>query len=134
MKEFISIAKSMHTSSNKVAFHRKAKQVLVALAEALALRKGSYDIRSNKAGTAVRGEVILHGEQVYVMLGENPKEFMWRLCKGQTDFSGGTNVHCAWESLLDINGLARKIKSEIEDNKHLLGVKHAVLCAEEDVF
>src|SRR3546814_7738569 len=38
------------------------------LADALALDEGSFDIRSNKGGPAVSGEVTLHGEDVWVQL------------------------------------------------------------------
>lgn len=47
---------------SKTAFHNEAKRALRALANHLGLAPDSYNLRSNKAGPAVSGEVTLHTE------------------------------------------------------------------------
>src|SRR3546814_18108394 len=52
----------------KKLFHSDGRKALKRLADALRLAEGSYDLRSNKGGIAVSGEVPLHGDEVYVQL------------------------------------------------------------------
>jgi hypothetical protein len=40
------------------------------LATALRLRAGSFDLRSNKAGIAMSGEVTLHHARVYIQVSQ----------------------------------------------------------------
>lgn len=80
----------------KAQFHTQGKTFLKALAEAIGLTPGTYDIRSNKAGIAVSGEVTLHGEKVYASLQEKLStgggvEMMYRECNGRSDCKGGRN-------------------------------------------
>ena len=50
----------------KEAFHRTARRQLKLLAAALGLPTGGFDLRSNKGGIAVSGEVTLHADHLYV--------------------------------------------------------------------
>lgn len=80
----------------KDEFHTHGKTFLKDLAEAIGLTPGTYDIRSNKAGIAVSGEVTLHGEKVYASLHEKLSlsggvEMLYRECNGRKDCKGGRN-------------------------------------------
>lgn len=57
-----------HDSAQKRSFHIAGMKRLRMLAEALGFKPDSFDIRSNAAGIAVSGEVILHHENLYVKL------------------------------------------------------------------
>jgi hypothetical protein len=46
----------------KDAFHRNARRQLKLLAAALGLPPAKFDLRSNKAGIAVSGEITLHAD------------------------------------------------------------------------
>lgn len=100
---FIFIAQSelSYNEENKKQFLSLGKKVAQAIAEKLGLAKGSYDIRVNPGGIAVSGEVTLHAERIYIQLGQSslgPK-FMWRLCRGRKDYTGGPNQWMHWDSL-----------------------------------
>lgn len=106
----------------KDEFHFLAKKYAKDLAVALKLPQGSFDIRSNKAGIAVSGEVTLHGEWVYVQFGHccvMPHQFMWRLCKGRKDYTGLQNQWAKWDEISDIHQLAKKILDVYHYNKSI---------------
>ena len=76
----------------KEAFHRKYKSKLRAIAKALGLTVGTFDVRSNKGGPAVLGEVVLHSDTLYVSVGGlDATRVMFRGCKGRKDYTGGVN-------------------------------------------
>ena len=52
----------------KRLFHSEGRSAMRRLADALGLCDGTYDIRSNKGGPAVSGEITLHGEEAWVQL------------------------------------------------------------------
>jgi hypothetical protein len=88
----------------KDQFHRTAKAQLKKVAEAMGLSPDQYDLRSNKGGIAVSGEVVLHTDSVYVMVSQfitSNRYVMYRTCKGRKDYSGGTNHYCTAEALED---------------------------------
>ena len=53
----------------KHEFHRTFLRRLSKLAKLLNLPKGTFEVRSNKGGDAVSGEVTLHSENLYVQVG-----------------------------------------------------------------
>lgn len=57
-----------HDEPAKARFHADGRAAMRRLADALGLDPSLYDIRSNRAGPAVSGEVTLHGEEVWVQL------------------------------------------------------------------
>lgn len=81
--------------ASKERFHRDGKRLLSSLAKALGLPKGTYEIRSNKAGPAIAGEITLHADYLYVQVHENSFRYgialMYRSCKSQKDYTGGHN-------------------------------------------
>jgi len=82
--------------ARKQTLHSSGRAFLRRLAADLGLAPGSFDIRSNRAGIAVSGEVTLHAEWLYVQLGEScigrgGVSVLYRSCKGRKDYSGGQN-------------------------------------------
>lgn len=74
----------------KTRWLREGKALLRRLAADLGLSPGTFDVRDNPAGPAVSGEVILHGERIYVHLGGTIGYA--RACKGRKDY--GTGMDC----------------------------------------
>ena len=114
-EQFVDTAKNDQVSRDyflKEEWLRGGKLILKKLAKILELPKDSYEIRINKGGGAVSGDVILHGENVYINLSQfcNKTLFMWRYCKGMKDYSGGVNRWESWNSLLNLEKFAEKIK------------------------
>ena len=74
----------------KKAFHREGKKVLRKLAALMGLKKGQFDVRSNMAGIACSGEVILHTERLYVQIDQTimgPQSvILMRTCNGRKDY------------------------------------------------
>jgi hypothetical protein len=92
-------------SYTKLKYHALGKRVLKALAAELGLQSGTFDIRSNLGGTAVSGEVTLHGEHIYIQFsqgGMGSDILLYRSCKGRKDYSGGGNHWMRYEDLLDL--------------------------------
>ena len=83
----------------KATYHREAKKRLRLLAKNLGLPAGTFDVRTNMAGPAVRGESVLHGERIYVMVG-CMGGMLIRTCEGRKDYTGGPN-HFANHNMLD---------------------------------
>lgn len=96
----------------KLEYHRLGKQVLRAIAKELGLQSGTYDIRSNLGGTAVAGEVQLHGEHIFIQFCEpmNGLEVLYRSCKGRKDYSGGSNNWMRYDDLLDLPRACERFK------------------------
>jgi hypothetical protein len=103
-------------AATKQKFHRLAATKLRALAVELALPASSYEVRSNKAGDAVTGEVTLHGEQVYVQV-TGLQGILARTCKGRRDYGGGRNHWLPLSLLDDVPRLAQAIKGRLEREK-----------------
>lgn len=103
-KKFDWSKSASYDDTQKTAFHKEAKKQLKKLANELNFSAGSYDIRSNKGGIAVSGEVTLHHEDLYVQVEQsfmgNDRGILIRTCQGRKDYSGGAN-HFAALNLLD---------------------------------
>jgi hypothetical protein len=81
----------------------------------LTLPPGSFNIRSNRAGIAVSGEVTLHHTAVYIQVGQfglsSGHGILIRTCKGREDFTGGPNHFVALGMLDDIPALAAAVRA-----------------------
>ena len=102
--------------TDKLAFHRAARAYLKALAKELGLPATSYSIRSNLAGPAVTGEVVLHGEWLYVRIGDaaaNGLGVLFRRCQGRQDYTGGINQWRRLADLADLPSTARWVRRVI---------------------
>ncbi len=100
----------------KKLFHSDGRKALKRLADALCLADGSYDLRSNKGGIAVSGEVILHGEEIYLQLGlgiGSGREVMFRRVAGRKDYCGDRNHWAAINELLEPDRFAARIRREL---------------------
>lgn len=99
------LSKAMGTNmADKDKFHRAAKRALNHIAKnLLGLTKDQFEVRSNKGGPAVSGEVILHTDTLYVQVSKSlmgpGSEIMYRSCKGRKDYCGGQNHFIGVERL-----------------------------------
>jgi hypothetical protein len=103
-----------YNAAEKAQFHRLGRLVLLELAKLLELPVKSYEVRSCHGGIAVSGEVILHGEWIYVQISQGPNldsHVMFRTCRGREDYSGGTNNWLKVTNLLDLPGVARVMRA-----------------------
>ena len=98
----------------KRLFHTHARRRLIALAAALGVGHGDYDLRSNEAGIAVSGEITLHADALYVQVSQScmgpDASILFRSCKGRRDYTGGVNNFASLDLLRSPNELARRIK------------------------
>lgn len=99
-----------YDEQQKRRFHSTARSRLRKLAASLGLPPGSYDIRSNKAGIAISGEITLHHERAYIQVSQfattSGHGILVRTCKGRKDFTGGPNHFLPLTMLNDIPKLA----------------------------
>ena len=113
-------------AQRKKSMHLAGMRFMRLLAQELGMQQGSFDVRSNKGGVAVSGEVTLHGEYLYVQMSESPVGdkgacLMYRRCKGRGDFTGGPNGFISMELLRH----PQKQASFLSHCKALMGPKHA---------
>lgn len=106
-----------HNEPAKRLFHSEGRAAMRRLADALALDEGSYDIRSNKGGPAVSGEVTLHGEDVWVQLSLGlfgpGREVCLRKVRGRDDHVGDRNLWASIRELVDPDRFAARIRREL---------------------
>lgn len=102
----------------KRALHTQGKAFLGALAYRLGLQRGEYQLRTNRGGTAVSGEVTLHTEHLYVQLSEAYFQpglsLMYRTCDGMSDYCGHRNHFIRLSQLEDKAAQTRFIQ-ELEN-------------------
>jgi hypothetical protein len=102
-----------YDEDQKRRFHAEVRRRLAALAKALGLKPGSYDLRSNPGGIAVSGEITLHHERLYLQVSQSTlgaeHGILFRTCAGRNDFRGGVNQFAALSCLDDLRGLAERI-------------------------
>ena len=103
-----------YSQKEKESFHRTAQSRLRKLADALGFAKGDYDIRSNKGGPAVSGEITLHHDRIYVQVAQSfmgpSKGIMVRTCEGRKDYTGGPNNFLPLSLLDDVPALAAQVR------------------------
>lgn len=104
-----------YDDEQKRRFHTTAHSRLKKLAAELHLPPGSFEVRSNRAGIAVSGEVTLHYENFYLQVGQfglsSGHGILIRTCKGRTDYTGGPNHFVALQLLDDISALAAAVRA-----------------------
>lgn len=111
---FINLATTpvAYNESAKREFLRVAKQMAIHLASHMGLNEDQYDVRVNKAGIAVSGEVTLHTDRHYIQFSQSrPGSFLVRSCKGRKDFTGGRNHWVKWEDLRNLGRVVEFILS-----------------------
>lgn len=112
---FVNIATTpvAYNESAKREFLRVGRQMAIHLAARMGLNEDQYDVRVNKGGVAVSGEITLHTDTHYIQFSQSPVTdgFMVRACKGRKDYTGGRNHFVKWESLRDLGKVAEFILS-----------------------
>lgn len=107
-----------YDETQKAAFHRTAAARLRDLAVQMGWQKPDFDIRSNKAGIAVSGEITLHHERVYISVSQSrlgsETGILIRTCKGRKDYVGGRNTFEPLRLLDDIPALAARVEAVIQ--------------------
>ncbi len=103
----------------KSRFHIEGQKAMKALAKALRLEASDYDVRSQRGGPAVSGEIILHTDSCYVMLSLGlcglDNEVLYRTCRGRADYMGTCRNHFASvHDLLDPERFARRLIHELQ--------------------
>ena len=103
-----------YDEDRKRSFHRAATRRLKALAKACGWDKATFDLRSNKAGIAVSGEIVLHHDAVYISVSQSrmgsETGILIRTCKSRKDYVGGTNNFAPLRLLDDTAALARRVQ------------------------
>jgi hypothetical protein len=90
ISSLVSLARaSSYNDEAKQIWKSKSLAFLRRVAKELHLTKGDYSIRFNPGGIAVSGEATLHHNQFYLQI--NDFGGYWRTCKGQKDYTGGSN-------------------------------------------
>lgn len=109
----VATASVAYNATAKSEFLRMSKQLAMRIAFGLGLNEDQYEIRVNKAGIAVSGEVTLHTDTHYVQLSQTMTGagFLVRSCKGRKDYTGGRNHYVKWESLRDLGKVCEFILS-----------------------
>lgn len=105
-----------HDDAAKRLFHSEARKALRRLADALSLESDSYDLRVCAGGPAVSGEVVLHGEQLYVQVslsGYGPGDILYRRVRDRRDYCGLRNHSATMRELLDPVAFAAKIAADL---------------------
>lgn len=104
-----------YDEAQKQRFHTVARARLRQLVSALRLPSGSYDLRSNKGGIAVSGEITLHHECVYIQVSQSAlgsgMGILIRTCRGRRDYVGGTNNWAPLTLLDDVPALAERARA-----------------------
>lgn len=107
--------------AQKTRFHLEAKRRLAALAGLLHLDTDDYDLRQNKAGSAVSGEITLHTDHLYVQVmqtgGDNLNAILIRTCRGREDYTGGPNYFVPLSWLDQLPRLAAKCEAVMRTAK-----------------
>jgi hypothetical protein len=103
-----------YDSGVKKTFHATALRRLRKLATILNFEPSTFDVRSNKAGIAISGEITLHHERVYIQVSQSCMGFdagiLIRTCKGRKDYTGGQNHFASLSLLNDLPKLAERVR------------------------
>ena len=104
-----------YNEQQKRRFHSMARARLRQLATELEFPPDTFDLRNNKAGIAVSGEITLHHERVYVQVCQpatgQDTGILIRTCRGRRDYTGGRNHFAPLSLLDDIPALARRVRT-----------------------
>lgn len=116
MAEFNFNIPTQYDADAKVNFHKHAKKQLTLLALELGFLKDGIDLRSNKGGIAVSGEITLHHDKVYIQVQQSCMGggILFRTCQGRKDYTGGHNNWVDNLNMLnDVPQLAALIKQRL---------------------
>jgi hypothetical protein len=101
----------------KDAFHRDGRIAMRALADTLSLADEDYDLRSNRGGPAVSGEITLHAQEFYVQISlpnyAPGGSLLYRRCAGRADYCGAQNHYAPFKLLLSPARLAARLRADL---------------------
>lgn len=101
----------------KRLFHAEGRIALRRLADALALAPDQFEVRSNKGGPAVTGEITLHADTLWIQLSLGPfgpgREICFRRVHGRDDHVGERNYWGSVSELLAPDRLAERIYRDL---------------------
>ncbi len=97
-----------YNDKDKARFAKLGTVLLQQVAARLKMPIDTYEVRYNKGGIAVSGEVILHHETLYIQLAQTDLGVLYRSVEGQKDYTGGRNRWMKWEELLDFDRACEK--------------------------
>jgi len=88
--------------SEKKALGQAVKSVLRSLAKSEGWKTGEYEVRYNPGGPSVKGDGVLHGQDLYVSVSPDSAfpGVLVRNCGGLKDYQGGPNGWMSWETFL----------------------------------
>lgn len=98
-----------YNEENKEFFMRKGKALLKEVAQVMGLTPEQYEVRTNRGGIAVSGEVTLHADHVYFQLSQSvigDAAQLVRGCRNQKDYSGYANAFLPVSILKNVAKLA----------------------------
>ena len=102
-------------AARKRAFHNDGRRFLKRLAAVVGLPAGSFDVRNNRGGIAVSGEVTLHSDTLYVQLYESAVRpgvgVLYRRCRGRRDYCGEENHFADPAALQDAERMERFVRN-----------------------
>jgi hypothetical protein len=116
MQSIIAISQNWDGSyEQKKKFHADCKKWLMKIASRLGLEKSQFDIRSNKGGPAVLGDIILHSDNLYINMGGSyySSSFYFRSCKNRKDFTGGRNMWIDYEHINDLDYAVKRFQNPL---------------------
>jgi hypothetical protein len=101
-----------YDEKRKQEFRNAATTYLRAVADALGLKEGEYDLRYNPAGIAVAGDITLHTDTLYVTFSDSfwCLGVLYRSVKGRRDYTGGPNQWMRMKTLADWDAAMRQFK------------------------
>ena len=109
------LKRAAYYPEQKRLFHKNARRQLKQLAAALGLESGDYDLRSNKGGLAVSGEITLHADRLYVQASQpatgSNTGILFRSCQGRRDYVGGPNNFASLDLLHEPAVLAHRVRA-----------------------
>ena len=108
----------------KTIFHNEGHRLLGQLARALGLGDHDFDLRSEIAGPAASGAVVLHGENIYVAVTQDRgRTVVYRSCKGRHDVQGGPSHFAEAEDLCNTDEFAARITRDLKLKGRLESVR-----------
>ena len=106
-----------HDEAAKSLFHADGKKAMRRLADALGLKPGSFDLRSNRAHASRSGEITLHGDELWVQLSLSllgpGHEVTYRRVRGRHDQLGERDRSAPVADLLNAERFADRLRREL---------------------
>ncbi|WP_454887925.1 hypothetical protein [Sphingomonas oryzagri] len=101
----------------KRTYHAEGRRALLRLAGALSLERDAFTISSCLGGPAVSGEIALHTDELYVMIGidwpEEHRHVLFRSVTSRKDYTGGRNRWGSIRELLEPERFAARLRREL---------------------